>query len=73
MPLMTLRFLTWRGTLYSSVCYCYQDLKQLQSAEVVSHIAWPCFKIIHKFDYKFLHLIILGVCEAWTTEGSPAR
>ena len=35
-PLMTLRFLTWRGTLYSSVCYCYQDLKQLQSAEVVS-------------------------------------
>ena len=38
-PLMTLKFLSWRGTLYSAVCQCYLDLNQTQAAEMFSRRA----------------------------------
>ena len=33
MPLMTVRYLSWRCTLYTSVCQCYYDLKATTQAE----------------------------------------
>ena len=38
-PLMTLKFLSWRGTLYSAVCQCYLDLNQTHAAEMFSRRA----------------------------------
>ncbi|KXJ06116.1 Cilia- and flagella-associated protein 54, partial [Exaiptasia diaphana] len=32
-PLMTVKYLSWRCTLYSAVCHCYYDLKALTQAE----------------------------------------
>ena len=32
-PLMTVKFLPWRGTLYTTVCYCYYDICQPHLAE----------------------------------------
>ena len=44
-PLMTLKFLSWRGSLYSAVCQCYVDLNQLHAAEI---FARRCLQKVHQ-------------------------
>ena len=33
-PLLAVRYLTWRATLYTCVCQCYYDVKMGQHGEV---------------------------------------
>ncbi|KAL5267791.1 hypothetical protein ACHWQZ_G004738 [Mnemiopsis leidyi] len=44
-PLMTLKFLSWRGSLYSAVCQCYIDLNQVHAAEI---FARRCLQKVHQ-------------------------
>ncbi|XP_025107174.1 cilia- and flagella-associated protein 54-like isoform X1 [Pomacea canaliculata] len=38
-PLMTVKYLSWRATLYTAVCQCYYDCKAGQQAEVFARRA----------------------------------
>ena len=33
-PLLTIKYLAWRATLYTAVCQCYYDCKATEEAEV---------------------------------------
>ena len=50
-PLLGVRYLTWRTTLYAAVCQCYYDCKVKHHAEVVKEIFTWIFIVF------FYHLI----------------
>ena len=38
-PLLTLKYIPWRSTLYATVCLCYLDCKQSRDAETFARRA----------------------------------
>jgi hypothetical protein len=46
-PLLSIRYLTWRATLYTAVCQCYYDCQAGIHGEVCGFLIWvdPTFEI----------------------------
>lgn len=38
-PLLTVKYLSWRSTLYTAVCQCYFDCKATEQAEVNANLS----------------------------------
>ena len=53
-PLLAVKYLSWRSTLYTAVCQCYFDCKATEQAEVNTMCIVREYRMVQNVVYLFI-------------------